>query len=886
MKRLNIVAFILALIFCFNFVGEALINKSSILKSDAVLMAEGEERNFQTTFRKIVVGSYDELVKALEDESITDIVIGRNLEINETIKISKSVTIDATGYSLVFPSQNNQDNMPAFEISGAKEVYFENLNINGAGIVCDGGEILQLANCQINNSSICAIKSTAKTTIIKNTAISNNQVKEPLIINGGQMIIDASSITENIFFGVETPSSSFIYSPSNTKLYINNTTIAKNITEYNGSAINLKGAESVIINSNILGNVFLFNEENDELQSGALSLEEGANSILLNNVIVGNSQKISNGGFSPCDIYFDEKSSAIGKFNLISTEEKLSTEDNNFINGNLNDFVLTSPASFVKNIKTNNIILSSDFKLPLVVELPNKVKVPVLKGGINLSGGCRTIFDYDHKDNIIVGYIINDDYKLVSGTEEYEMKCVTTVAGGGKRGIGLVGNSFVDPLLSQSLVTVTFLDDEMGTIPQFQNQKEKIVSKGEILVLTASPNEGFEFDSWDIDKNAVEILSKDKDKSSQTIVIKVNGNTTIKPIFKASYSNEKSVILVSDNVSSFVNVDKRDNSFTLSETSISTSDNKTLCGFNTRPDGTGESYLLGKSYKTDKSLVLYAVWCQNGYGYLTGHTEPNSIISLYGRDDFYLGGSNTSDNGDYIITDIIPSFGQRTIIRGSNGDVLQSDIIDTNPVFAKDQKQDELEQEIPNEEDKTSEEQSQEKNEEKKPQPNPKPDKETKPQPQPQKEQPTEQKPQEQQNDQDKSPLVNKILKNLRQYQRNQIFYDWLPDIERNESYIARLKYDYESLTEEELAEISDEDKVEIQNYINAYEELLRRREEANSKADKTQNQSTSEDTSLNDGKGEVIETASSIPKKQEDLDVNDSSQPEEDLELNNSYYD
>ncbi|MEG1447993.1 MAG: hypothetical protein RSC41_01540, partial [Oscillospiraceae bacterium] len=322
------------------------------------------------------------------------------------------------------------------------------------------------------------------------------------------------------------------------------------------------------------------------------------------------------------------------------------------------------------------------------------------------------------------------------------------------------------------------------------------------------------------------------------INITVSENTKLKPIFQKS-NDDVSIRLVSDYKNSQTIVADGNGNFSLDADVFKNNDNKTLVGFNTKKDGTGESYLLGKTYKTKDDMTLFAMWCDNGYSFVTGHTAPNYNVELYGRDDYYLGYCNSGSNGDYIINSIIPSYGQNLIIKDTEGNVITKEIIETKAITSEEV--DDSEDGFSNIEDyevveETNQQQKPTINEQEQTQNNAK--EEQQPQDAPEEQQTqvddTQNEQQEPQNDtediadeqentsensNDQQPNVenvNSVIKKLNYLVYTDVNYNWLPDIRAKKSHVEQLANLYSMLSNEEQEMLSQDQKDKITNYINA----------------------------------------------------------------------
>ena len=799
MKNKNKIAVFLVCVFS---VGLGIIFFKNNIESHPYVSAMADNINSVPRYYVATACCEDELINLVNDPMVSDIILGRDIEVSSPITISRPLTISGRENSLYLSDSFNGEYLA--EISSNDEVRFSDVLFNGGGILNNSSSRIEILNCQIKGSSSYAINSKSGSVIVKNTSICENISPNGVIFNGGLMILDSSSVTENIVL-YETPSLAVISSPKDSLIYINNSTIAKNITEYPGGVLELDCGEGYVVNSNVIGNAFIFDEENINQESGAFKLNN-SKLTLLNSAVFGNKSKNSDGTLSPADFLADSKSKIKGSYNLITNSDILSSEKNSILNGDLADYVVCSPSNYLKLQDSDKLVINAGFELPIVVELPNKVRIVVIKNDVNFLVGTKTIFDYNDLDNIIVGFIENEGFELLDGKIKYEIKVNLTVAGGGKRPPSLIGNSLANPFLSDTFVSLTPLTTDSGMIPQLRLGVENIFSKGDRVSLTAVPSFGFEFEEWKLDglNNEAEL-----DLSSQTISLTANGNISIKPIFKSTNDDNISVCVVSDSNANFISVDQADGSFKLSPNSLPKENDKVLCGFNSKPDGTGECYLLGKTYKASTNLILYAVWCQNGYGYIAGHTEPNACVSVYGRDDFYLGGATTRANGDYIVKDIIPSYDERITIKSSDKQVIFSDLMSISPVYSSGENFEDVDDEMDIEIDELVSNNDEAENQDA-------------PEIIEEEQKDDSSKPNEDNEDSLNiaQPTAESVSRQLATIKKYHIDYSWLPDIRANVNRVSNLKNSYEHLSEDERQLLSENEEIEIQNYIKALEKV------------------------------------------------------------------
>ena len=835
MKYLKLSSFIICIIMLFQF------NATFVLSQDKCLCNTTTGVHFKTCplakiqpIRQytVYVRNYDELLQALKNEKVTNIEILQNISINNTLKINKNIVITGNGYSISHNGFNKSvlkdtafsSNIPMIEINGDINAEIDNLHIIGGfanekvayGISKNSSGVLSLSNVIIENclsqNGGSAINSKQGTVILKDCNLNKNISENgtSAILNNGLMIIDGSSITQNISFCKDKTYAGSIQSLDSSKLYINNSTIAKNISLGSGGGINISGGELYALNCNVVGNVSL----NNDVASSGISFTNKSSGKLANNIIIGNYNNSKDFKFS--NIASQPDCNISGYYNYYNDKNKiLKDKTNKRSSKNIGNLIATE-----KSLILNN--LSDDYKniqldLPVFINLPNNVNVVGVKSEKEFSNGCKTVFDYDDINNIICGYIKKNKLYFLSGEKDYNMNVVTTVQGDGTRSEGLVGSTLYDAVIDENISIVSVPKIENGFVDQYDFWG-KTINKNEVITLTAIPYDGYRFETWQIDDKSAQLF--DSKLTDQTIKVSVTKKSEIKPIFKKDNRNY-CINLISDYKDSYSFLTNKDGKFFIKPSMLKTIDNKILTGFSTRPDGTGEIYLVGKTYTTTKNLNLYAVWCEYGYGFITGHTIANSKVQLIGRDDYYLGFTNAGRNGDYVIVNIIPSYRQQLIIKNSRGNVITKELLETKPItlelatkisesYSKeDKKQENLqadnskpvdlkEQETEKKKD-TKEENREEINTDKN----------------------EEKQNINENNEQQNTENVDNIIYSLNKLLESNVSYKWEPDVEAKINEIENLKMQYNNLTEDEKNFLSPEQKDEITQYINALDSFI-----------------------------------------------------------------
>ena len=352
MKNKNKIAVFLVCVFS---VGLGIIFFKNNIESHPYVSAMADNINSVPRYYVATACCEDELINLVNDPMVSDIILGRDIEVSSPITISRPLTISGRENSLYLSDSFNGEYLA--EISSNDEVRFSDVIFNGGGILNNSSSRIEILNCQIKGSSSYAINSKSGSVIVKNTSICENISPNGVIFNGGLMILDSSSVTENIVL-YETLSLAVISSPKDSLIYINNSTIAKNITEYPGGALELDCGEGYVVNSNVIGNAFIFDEENINQESGAFKLNN-SKLTLLNSAVFGNKSKNSDGTLSPADFLVDSKSKIKGSYNLITNSDILSSEKNSILNGDLADYVVCSPSNYLKSQDSDKLVINA-----------------------------------------------------------------------------------------------------------------------------------------------------------------------------------------------------------------------------------------------------------------------------------------------------------------------------------------------------------------------------------------------------------------------------------------------------------------------------------------------------------------------------------------------
>ncbi|MDD6071587.1 MAG: hypothetical protein PUC12_12375, partial [Clostridiales bacterium] len=461
------------------------------------------------------VGTLDELISALADDSIHRVIV------SQTITLAHGTVLDGQGKTVqvAFPyleeSGATSDRLSfynVFTVDSGATVTIKNMqifggmngNANAGGIVNKGTLTLENITIARSNRGLCIAGRSSKA-ILKNTNIVRNQCSYGggIFCDGGTLVMDGCSLTENR----STASGGGAMEIKNSgTLYANNTVIANNSSSEIGGAINNYGSNVYLMNCQVTGNVTTAARYGASAGAG-LGINGGilkaVNSIFMDNYFIlrGTEEPVA----SDIGAYAGNDNKLInciyGKIQIGSGT--IDTGDNN--KEITEDSIFTSYRNDGVLYGGSNAYTSA-FKHPaLRAKAGNSYALyaNLSVSGNASSGGVDTYFDYSDLANVKMSYGPEASMTAMTTSQAGADRKVTTYYEGGERTSGVIGASAVSDDV--------FYTVKLGGVPSGGTVQGISIygdgyASGTSVTVSAIPNTGYMFTGW---KKGETIVSTD-----------------------------------------------------------------------------------------------------------------------------------------------------------------------------------------------------------------------------------------------------------------------------------------------------------------------------------------------------------------------------------------
>ncbi len=490
----------------------------------------------QSTALSTSVSTLSQLVSALEDSSVNEIIVTQTITLTDGTELyanGKTVRAQVTGvdeqgivqtgstYNVFKTADNATVHIYDMTIMGGSvsavvnatgKLYLDNVTItrsgseeNAGGGIVNGVQKLQ-NNKNVNHKTAYVVMKNSS--IVRNVAIYGGG-----FMNYGTLIMDGCSLSENRSINAAGGGGA---GENEGYAYLNNCTVANNTSSEIGGGINVcKGGELYIMNCTFTGNVTYCNGGNN--YGGAVGdndcVVKAVNSIFANNYYINKSTQT----VTPNDIGIYKGNDVTAYNSIVGTVSGGTATLENCSNNTDGLFAAYVTGNVLAGDGTES---TADFSKPAVVQnASGELYTPVngdYQGDID---GVPTYFDYTDLDNIRM-YFTDEDGEGNTDTTFFAGSAVeptdTPVGNAlddGSRETTLIGssNSLGE---GKTIYTIKVVASEHGKIKggTIYGDSYIVVSDGSVVsveevvtvTLEATPDNGYYFDKWEILEGASE----------------------------------------------------------------------------------------------------------------------------------------------------------------------------------------------------------------------------------------------------------------------------------------------------------------------------------------------------------------------------------------------
>ena len=561
----------------------------------------------------ITVSDLEELQNVLEDANYKTTII---LEDSPIVIESKDVSLDGHGATIMVPEPFiNLDGTLNDNPSDYGVFYFDdgnfslkNMTIIGGGeniyfagwpaVYMDAGN-LTMENVTIANSN-GGLHALSGNVALKNCNIIRNVREYGAGIwagSGCEMVLDGCSLSEN-----RTTKSGGGAMEISGKLFANNTVISNNSSAEIGGAINCYDGELFLTNCTITGNITTGGMD----CGGGLGYNSEYASVIVNSIIEDNyyyNTSTNEMIRSDIGVYRD-----IGSFlSLVNCVYGDITGESSIVSST--DCKIDTNWETASGYREDGIMYTTrnehehkytpDFKHPVLISKSigkPEFYVPIkLTSGKAVSGGIKTYFDYSNVEDVKIGYGEESSITRIYGSDAPDSsKKVMTYYEGGERADGLIGASGA---MDATFYTVKLKPLENGHVVGASIYGESYIAGTEIS-LKAVAKSGYALDYWAINtevnmNNPIKLIVNEdinlRARFNYGFAIEYNANggrgTDVETYMKGTEIKIKDASDVGVFFKGYV-----------------------FSGWNTKQDGSGDTYKIGDKYTINSNIVLYAQW--------------------------------------------------------------------------------------------------------------------------------------------------------------------------------------------------------------------------------------------------------------------------------------
>lgn len=582
------------------------------------------------------VSNETELDAALAAAANDDVIFFlNNIVITSQKTISgKTITINGQGFELSVPRpglddmgrfNSNPSGFRVLQLSSSANVTINDLTIkggvansNGGAILVNSGTILNINNSVVSNTNAGASNggggiAISGTMFMKNSFVRRNAARFGggiLVTGTGRAYVEESTMVENRSTATNGGGGA-AECQSGSILYFNNSTLSNNQSTEIGGAINNFNGKIYFINSSATGNVAFGN-----FSGGAIG-NNGGNVYILNSLFAHNYRRTSGSVTDPTGYVLDD-------FQPHSNPGGIRVYHSIF-----HATLPTGLAIITGNVQytgaadgSNNSIFSGGLLSKITDNDGNEIGdqifrpflfnnqgsvAPTLQVGSFVSQsanlGVPTRFANNNNSNPAVAYFDGSTWIDILGTSATGQE-VTTDQVGDARSSTEPARGAIEAELNATLFIVKVNGASGGTVNGGTIYGD-VYPEGTSVTLTAIPNSGQQFVSWDYVAGATGTAS-----TSNPYTFTVTQDVTLVPVFGSSGGNFSITYIGNGNTRGSV---PAGGSFSTSQTIAGPGSlgrrGFEFTGWNTNSNGSGTSFAEAASSGTD-NLTLYAQWSQ------------------------------------------------------------------------------------------------------------------------------------------------------------------------------------------------------------------------------------------------------------------------------------
>ena len=510
-----------------------------------------------TTTNLIEVGTYEELVDALEDaDENTEIVVTQEMILPDeadlnghgaTVRVEKPF-IDEDGII----RSGDKSNYCVFVLDddgGVKNVTIKNMTIIG-GFQEYGLGAIYNDSCNITMENVTVMRSYrglycyGGSIVLKNCNIVRNVADygAGILCTNGTLIMDGCPLSEN--YTTDMGGGAMEINGDNAKFYANNTVIINNSSTEIGGAINCYlGATMWLANCIIAGNV---TTADDAYYGGGVGLHSNGGFYAVNTIIEDNYQIVGDTiTRSDIGLYQNTPNKFVNCLygEIIKYDHYCPNALDTYIT--LTNCKQDTTSTFAAKYRVDGVLIKDDAltvdflhpaSLAKSADVPS-LYVPVKTDGEASTGGAKTYFDYSDLTDVKMGYYASSTINALGGlntpTADDE---VTKYYEGGTRASGVIGASSAT---SAKFYTVTLAKGfENGEVVGATVYGDTYEENTEVTV-QGKAYDGYVLEYWVyFNKDAKQNINSAKISTTNPYTFEVTEDVTLIPIFSAEAAAE------------------------------------------------------------------------------------------------------------------------------------------------------------------------------------------------------------------------------------------------------------------------------------------------------------------------------------------------------------
>ncbi len=591
------------------------------------------------------VSTYEELSSAITNAALGDTIeVTSDIIVTSEITINKALTVNGNGNTISVPvpgfddSGVNNTGPSAFRVFNiaAGTVTIKNTTIKGGAPYYEGAgiyvsldatlylEAVTISNCGGTGSPGGGISNNGGIVFLNNCNVIRNGATYGggfLNANEGKMFIENCSFSENRSLSSNGGGGA---GENQAYLFINNSTFSNNKSTELGGAINHCNGTAYILNSTFSGNV--------NVSSGYLggALRSASALFLVNNIFAYNYTSNNNGSTYQLNDFDPKYWSGVTAYKCIFHGSTFSGGTDILQYAGMaegsDDALFTGGSTSQVLAADGTLYGTATIYQPYLARATGALttSVPLRAGSIALNLGIPTAFT-NGIGQPVIGYYAGGTWVELTSTstsaEKLELHRVTTDQNDSVRSadvpvVGAVAST------SSSLFMIKVNKVTGGTIVGGSVYGDTYTA-GDSVALIAIPNDGYQFIRWD--NASGELLSTDNPYS-----FTVSSSVTITPVF-LKLAHDQYVITYIGNGNTSGSVPASSGTIVSASTTIPGNTGSLVKtgynfnGWNTRVNGSGFDYAIGKEYKDGINLTLYAQWAAKPSAH-AGDSETQSVV--------------------------------------------------------------------------------------------------------------------------------------------------------------------------------------------------------------------------------------------------------------------